>query len=417
MEAYQLFEEAKAYYLEHTEVENWRHIIGELYLIESLTLFAKPFEMIKYIKKASKYLNEGKSLIAGPFMLCTRGRLQSMSLYYKEIGSYRIIRDFLEENIKYFKQVSDGCGSGMRYLVCAEYAYDMGEVEEAKVYAYKAIYRAEIKKQLCVVLDAYFILMRINIIEGNLEEIDQHIEQIDQSIVKGTYHPTIRHMVDMIKGYIYGLTNQYQKIPEWSRNLSIQSSIEALPNAEMVPINLGLILLYKKEYIQLEILMESCIEEYNKSKSIYVMILAYILSAIAKLKLYDEDEGAEALQEAIKIAEPDQIIMPFIEYQKYIRELLVLLAPDSAFIRKILAYQVSGQIENQKEDESQDLQNLLTEREKDVMKLFVKGYKQSEVAKELQITTDTAKRHIKNVYAKLNIHSKAELIEKLGNTL
>ncbi|MBP3886282.1 MAG: hypothetical protein J6F30_01315 [Cellulosilyticum sp.] len=413
--AYKLFDEAKAYYLEHEEIKQWQHIRGEIYLIEALLLVSKPHQMLEYIKRAYEDLDQGKSLIAGPVMICTRGRIHSLSMFYNEVGKYRYIRDFMEENLKYFKQVANGCSSGMRYLACAEYAYDIGNLEESKVFAYKAIYRAEIKKQLSVLLNAHFVLMRISIVQGNIEEIDQHMEEINQHTLNGN-HPIIRNMVDMVKGYIYGITNKYQKVPEWIKNISMERGIDSLPDIRILPINLGLILLYKKEYIQLEVLMESCIEEYKKNQSIYEIMLSYILLAIAKVQLYDEDDGAEALQEAIKIAEADQIIMPFIEFRKYIKELMEILAEQSDFAKRIVEYYKMGNLALEKEN-NQELQEILTDREKDVMQLFVKGYKQSEVARELQITIDTVKRHIKNVYAKLNIHSKAELIEKLGNTL
>ena len=416
-EAHEMFYEAKDYYLAHQEIDNWKHIIGELYFIESLSLFDHPSKMLKYAKEACEYLNDGKSLIAGPEMICTCGYINCLSILYKKVGTYRYVRDFFEENLKYFKQIANGCSSGMKYLACAEYAYNIGNLEEARRYAYKAIYRAEIKKQLCVVLAAYSILMRINFVEGHLDEIEQHMEEIDRQTMRGQ-HPMIRNMVDVIKGYIYGISNQYQKVPEWSKNFNIDKGIENLPKIDEAPISLGLILLYRKEYIQLEVLMESCIEEYKESKSLYSMIHAYILLAIARLQLYDEDEGVDALQEAIHIAEPDCIVLPFVEHCRYIKELLSLIAEQSEFAKSVLRYfQLVKGMSEQKESIHQGLQDLLTDREKDVMRLFVKGYKQSEVAKELLITIDTVKRHIKNVYAKLNIHSKAELIEKLGDTL
>ena len=416
-EAYEMFNEAKAYYCKHQEIYNWQHIMGELYLIESLTLFDQLPKMLECIKKACDCLNEGKSLIAGPEMICTCGYIHCLSLFYKKVGSYQATKDFLAENLKYFKQVANGCSSGMRYLISAEYAYDTGNLEEAKRLAYKAIYRAEIKKQRGIVLDAHFLMMRISLINGNLEEIDKRVEEIESITVRET-RPTIRMMVDMMKTYIYGITSQYQKIPERYRNINMDKGMEILQKTEEAPIHLGFVLLYRKEYIQLEVLMESCIEEYKKTHSIYVMIYAYILLAVARVQLYDEDEGVEALEEAIHMAEADLIIMPFIENGKHIKELLMIMSEKSTFAKRLLDYYSLEKVIVEKEaNENQGLRGLLTDREKDVMRLFVKGYKQSEVAKELQITIDTVKRHIKNVYAKLNIHSKSELIEKLGDIL
>ena len=417
VEPYKMLCEAKAYYFEHEEIDNWKHITGEIYLIESYTLLSQPEQMLEYIMQAYERLNDGRSLISGPNMVCTCGNIHVSSIFHRIVGGYQALNDFLVANLGYYKHIANGCTAGMKYLVQAEYAYDTGNIEAAKMFAYKSIYKAETKQQLSIILDAYFVLMRISFIEGKLGEIEKYMGEIERRATT-RMHPMVCSSIEMIKGYIYGISGQYQKMPEWSKKFDMAKGMESLPKVIVAPINLGLALLRKKEYIQLEVVMEACIEEYKKQQTLYEMIYGYILSAIAKLQLYDEDEGVEVLEEAIKIAEPDQIIMPFIEYREEIRVLLENLSNTCVFAKKILEYETSSsKAVSIEESNRQGMQDLLTEREKDVMHLFVKGYKQSEVAKELQISIDTVKRHIKNVYTKLDIHSKAELIEKLGQRL
>ena len=52
----------------------------------------------------------------------------------------------------------------------------------------------------------------------------------------------------------------------------------------------------------------------------------------------------------------------------------------------------------------------LTSREVEVMSLFAQGYSLSKVSQELYISLGTAQSHIKNIYRKLDVHSKDELI-------
>lgn len=416
-EAGRMLEEAKEYYLKHPEIEHWKHIMGEIYLIETYMSFGKLDKMLEKVMKAYECLDDGRSLILGPNMVCTRGNIYTLSLFYSTIGEYKQVKDFLLDNLRYFKHMGNGCTAGMRYLVQAEYAYDTGELEQAKMFAYKAIYKAETKQQTCIILNAYFVLMRISFIKGNLDEIDGYVEEIEKRII-GRIHPMVRSSIEMIKAYIYGVSKQYGKLPEWSKNFDMQKGILGLPKFVVAPINIGFVLLYKKEYVQLEVFMEACLEEFKKEKRLYPMIQAYILSAIAKLELYDEDEAIESLSEAVHIAERDQIIMPFIEYGQEITSLLEIMAKESSFVERILEYYKGiSKGEPKGKATKQVVQDILTDREKEVMRLFVRGYKQSEVAKELQITVDTVKRHIKNVYSKLNIHSKADLIEKLGQDI
>lgn len=53
----------------------------------------------------------------------------------------------------------------------------------------------------------------------------------------------------------------------------------------------------------------------------------------------------------------------------------------------------------------------LTEKEAEVVKLLLQGYTYKMMARNLFITENTIKYHIKNIYQKLNIKSKMELIK------
>ena len=54
----------------------------------------------------------------------------------------------------------------------------------------------------------------------------------------------------------------------------------------------------------------------------------------------------------------------------------------------------------------------LSARETEVLELLSKGKSYSMIARDLYITKETAKSHIKNIYSKLQVNSKSEAIEK-----
>ena len=55
----------------------------------------------------------------------------------------------------------------------------------------------------------------------------------------------------------------------------------------------------------------------------------------------------------------------------------------------------------------------LTNREKEVLDLLVKGYPTEVIASTLFISSNTLKRHIQNIYNKLNVHNRSELFKLL----
>lgn len=68
----------------------------------------------------------------------------------------------------------------------------------------------------------------------------------------------------------------------------------------------------------------------------------------------------------------------------------------------------------QQETNKQMDQSSLTDREKEILQLLMKGYTYKEIAVCIFISVETLNSHIKNIYRKLNVHSRAELAAKFG---
>jgi DNA-binding CsgD family transcriptional regulator len=61
------------------------------------------------------------------------------------------------------------------------------------------------------------------------------------------------------------------------------------------------------------------------------------------------------------------------------------------------------------------LDSSLTEREKGILQLLIKGLSYKEIAGSIFISTETLNSHIKNIYRKLNVHSRSELAARYRN--
>ena len=69
-------------------------------------------------------------------------------------------------------------------------------------------------------------------------------------------------------------------------------------------------------------------------------------------------------------------------------------------------------IQSKKESSFKDV---LTMREKEIVSLVGKGYNYKQMSDTLYVTTYTINYHLKNIYKKLNIHSKSALLSKIMN--
>ena len=59
----------------------------------------------------------------------------------------------------------------------------------------------------------------------------------------------------------------------------------------------------------------------------------------------------------------------------------------------------------------------ITEREKEILQLLIKGLSYKEIASSIFISIETLNSHIKNIYRKLNVHSRSELAARYGGAL
>lgn len=56
----------------------------------------------------------------------------------------------------------------------------------------------------------------------------------------------------------------------------------------------------------------------------------------------------------------------------------------------------------------------LTRREEEILALLLQGRTRSEIARELFVSGDTVKTHIRNLYRKTGVAGKDQLVEALG---
>jgi len=87
--------------------------------------------------------------------------------------------------------------------------------------------------------------------------------------------------------------------------------------------------------------------------------------------------------------------------------------PMSATIAsKSLQMMISGYKPDKKISFIPDSEDQLTKREIEILEQLAKGFRNQEIADKLFISRSTVKKHIENIYAKLQVCNKLEAIRK-----
>lgn len=151
----------------------------------------------------------------------------------------------------------------------------------------------------------------------------------------------------------------------------------------------------------------------ESEKRIGVLIEILILQALALQTLNKKTSALKVLERALALAEPGGYVRVFVDEGPSIAILLEKLLNDKAgvsraYVNKLLsAFQVDKLIQTK-----DGLVEQLSERELEVLRLIAAGLSNRRISEELYISLSTAKTHLRNIYGKLNVHSRTKAIVK-----
>jgi LuxR family maltose regulon positive regulatory protein len=143
----------------------------------------------------------------------------------------------------------------------------------------------------------------------------------------------------------------------------------------------------------------------------------FILQALVLWAPGEGDQALAALERALCLAEPEGYVRIFIDEGAPMGVLLRQAAVRGIkldYVNKLLAA-----LESETSDKRQrprlapsSLVEPLSERELEVLRLLTTHLSSTEIAQELVISVSTVRSHIKNVYGKLDVHTRADAVRR-----
>lgn len=175
------------------------------------------------------------------------------------------------------------------------------------------------------------------------------------------------------------------------------------------------ILVAKHEYAAaLKLLDHLLVQEQAKGVKAFTLFIL-ITQALAWQGLGDMEQALLILDRALLQAEAEEYIRTFTDRGAPIRGLLQKAAERGlhvAYVNRLLAVLDSASntmLTTAKSAETDPIE-AFSERELDVLRLLTTDLAVPEMASRLMISTNTVRSHIKNLYRKLNVHSRHEAI-------
>ena len=142
-------------------------------------------------------------------------------------------------------------------------------------------------------------------------------------------------------------------------------------------------------------------------------IEALLLEAIARDALRDPGAASRALERALDVAEPGGLLLPFLLYPtaELLERQARLRTTHASLIAEILNL-LSGHTPAARPKDAAPLQEPLSKSELRVLRYLPTNLPAPEIAAELFVSLNTIRTHLRNVYAKLGVHSRADAVKR-----
>lgn len=410
-----LFQEAQQKYGERSGgIPDYDQLEGELNILQAFLGFNDLVKINTCMEKAYR-LRQGRASEVFRSMIMTYGVPETLTLYHSVPGSLEKTVELEKQYAKYYMALIVNIDGGWEELYNAEYCCTLGDMEKAVKYAGQAAQKAVFRRQMCVMISSYFVLLRAAVFMGDAAEFQKRMEELAQAMEGATRSALVKDH-DLMRGYLYGCIGELDKVPEWIKNFELEECNHIVRSMRSGCSSYGMVLQKAENWVLLEAVAEQMMVPYRNIKHIYAILQGLIYKAIAARHLYGTESGVEMLSKALELASPDHIKMPFIENSRELLPLLEVMSKESPDAKELLPFcrQYLKGLKAFCTDERKPQEIKLTPREQELIQLLRQGYRNMEISRKLNIALVTVEKNLTSVYRKLDVTNRTAALAKIA---
>ena len=392
-------------------------ILGELEVLRIYIDFNDVEKMAAHIARARELLGGKKSCIIFRENEFTYGLPHFIYAYYREAGKWKQTADCIINGFQ--PDLFDGCGTGCDSLALAEFALETGDAATAAVQAKKAIEKAHEKRQICTLLCAGFVRIRLHLLNREPQQalslltgMKRHFFQRSDEL-SGQNRAVFRTTLELIEGYLNGCLALPERIPEWLREGDFSEGTFMFNGLAFPCIITGKALMLTEHWKELLTQCEKFAELYGTFHNQLGLLHNAVYQAAASYHLYGEKAGCAVLLPALLDAQKDGIVMPFVENAGAVLPLLLKMADCADISREYLSRMTRLCRRYEKSVlEFKENSRMLSQRESEVLCFLEQGMTRQEMAASLYCSVSSIESCLESICSKLKVNSTAGAVEK-----
>lgn len=417
---------------EHREMseEERGNLLGECDLIMSFLMYNDISQMSRLHRSACAQMsrpaisirNEGSWTFGSPSVLM---------MFHREPGLLSTELVEIDECMPYYYKVTNGHGQGAELVMDAEAAFMQGRLADAQILLERAHAGISESRQENMALCCDFLARRLSL----LMDIEERYDLVQKRKELMAQHDMMWiNIFNSTCAYYYALLGRMEQIPALFGEHILSSVNFLAPCRPMMEMIENQVYLAQGAYAKVIGRSEGLLGMCDRHHYALVALHIRIQTAAAYEMLGKRQEAWKLLDQAIRDAVPDGILMPFVENYRYLRQLLVCRSdgetdgvigrtagPGEAdgfvgrsarvgeadgFTDRIVglgeAYEARCGLLREEESCPAALKEL-TVREREIVRLIAAHLTNREIAKKLYLSEGTVKQYINQIYAKLQI--------------